>query len=44
MPNKTKPTPKLVIRNAVPTDIAGIRSVMAKAYPSLGAHGVYSEA
>ncbi|MEP7029929.1 MAG: GNAT family N-acetyltransferase [Pseudolabrys sp.] len=44
MQQKTKSTPKLVIRNAVPADIEGIRAVMAKAYASLGAHGVYSEA
>ncbi|HZL31380.1 MAG TPA: GNAT family N-acetyltransferase [Pseudolabrys sp.] len=44
MPQKPKPQPKLVIRNAVPSDIDGIRSVMAKAYPSFGSHGVYSEA
>ncbi|MCF8477900.1 MAG: GNAT family N-acetyltransferase [Pseudolabrys sp.] len=44
MTQKPKPQPKLVIRNAVPADIDGIRSVMAKAYPSFGSHGVYSEA
>src|SRR5450631_1046584 len=43
MSQKSK-TPTLVIRNAVPADIEGIRGVMAKAYASLGAHGVYSEA
>jgi len=44
MSQKPKPQPKLVIRNAVPADIEGIRAVMAKAYPSFGTHGVYSEA
>jgi hypothetical protein len=44
MQPKSKPTPKLVIRNAAPADIDGIRAVMAKAYSSLGSHGVYSEA
>jgi predicted amidohydrolase/GNAT superfamily N-acetyltransferase len=44
MTQKPKSQPKLVIRNAVPADIDGIRSVMAKAYPSFGAHGVYAEA
>ena len=44
MQQKSKSPPKLVIRNAVPADIEGIRAVMAKAYASLGAHGVYSEA
>jgi hypothetical protein len=44
MQQKSKTSPKLVIRNAVAADIEGIRAVMAKAYASLGAHGVYSEA
>lgn len=44
MIQKPKPQPKLIIRNAVPSDIDGIRAVMAKAYPSFGVHGVYSEA
>jgi predicted amidohydrolase/GNAT superfamily N-acetyltransferase len=44
MQQKSKTAPKLVIRNAVPADIGGIRAVMAKAYASLGAHGIYSEA
>lgn len=46
MQQKSKTTPKLVIRLAVAVaaDIEGIRAVMAKAYSSLGAHGVYSEA
>ncbi|MBI1203508.1 MAG: GNAT family N-acetyltransferase [Rhodopseudomonas sp.] len=41
---KPQPQPKLIIRNATPVDIDGIRAVMAKAYPSFGAQGVYSEA
>jgi predicted amidohydrolase/GNAT superfamily N-acetyltransferase len=44
MPPKSKPVPKLVIRNAVAADIPGIRDLMAKAYPSFGSHGIYSEA
>lgn len=44
MQAKSKTTPNLVIRNAVPADIDGIRAVMAKAYLSLGSYGVYSEA
>jgi predicted amidohydrolase/GNAT superfamily N-acetyltransferase len=36
--------PKLVVRNAVPADISGIRALMAKAYAALGPVGVYSEA
>ncbi len=44
MANKSKNGPKLVIRNAVSTDIDGIRAVMTKAYSSLGVHGVYSAA
>ena len=44
MSQKPKTTPKLVIRNAVHADLDGIRAVMAKAYSSLGSHGVYSEA
>ena len=41
---QSKPVPKLIVRNAVPADIAGIRALMAKAYPSFGPHGVYTEA
>jgi predicted amidohydrolase/GNAT superfamily N-acetyltransferase len=44
MTQKPRTQPKLIIRNAVSADIEGIRAVMAKAYPSFGAHGVYSEA
>ena len=44
MQQKSKTAPKLVICLAVAADIEGIRTVMAKAYSSLGAHGVYSEA
>ncbi len=36
--------PKLVVRNAVPGDIPGIRALMTKAYAALGPVGVYSEA
>jgi predicted amidohydrolase/GNAT superfamily N-acetyltransferase len=44
MPPSPKPVPKLVIRNAASADIPGIRALMAKAYPSFGPAGVYSEA
>jgi len=44
MSQKPKSSPKLVIRQGVPADIGGIRDVMGKAYASLGAHGIYSEA
>jgi hypothetical protein len=44
MQPKSKTEPSLIIRNATAADIDGIRAVMAKAYASLGAHGVYSEA
>ena len=44
MATDSKPLPKLIVRRAVPADIAGIRALMAKAYPSFGPIGVYSEA
>jgi predicted amidohydrolase/GNAT superfamily N-acetyltransferase len=44
MNQKVKSQPTLVIRNAVASDIEGIRALMLKAYPSFGTHGVYSEA
>jgi predicted amidohydrolase/GNAT superfamily N-acetyltransferase len=44
MPQSSKPVPKLVVRNAASADIPGLRALMAKAYPSFGAAGVYSEA
>ncbi len=40
----SKTSAKLDIRRAAPADIEGIRAVMGKAYVSLGAHGIYSEA
>ncbi len=36
--------PKLVIRNAVASDIPGIRALLAKVYATFGPAGVYSEA
>jgi len=44
MTENSKALPKLIVRRAVPVDIPGIRTLMAKAYPSFGAAGVYSEA
>jgi len=44
MAQRSKPLPKLIVRQAVPADVAGIRTLMAKAYPTFGPGGVYSEA
>ncbi len=44
MAQKPKPVPKLVVRNAVPADIPGIRALMVKAYPSFGDVAAYTEA
>jgi predicted amidohydrolase/GNAT superfamily N-acetyltransferase len=44
MAQRPKPLPKLIVRQAVLADIAGIRDLMAKAYPAFGPTGVYSEA
>ena len=43
-PRDKSSRPTLIVRNAVPGDIPGIRALMAKAYAPLGAAGVYSEA
>ena len=44
MTQQPKPVPKLIVRNAVPADIPGIRALMLKAYPSFGQIGAYTEA
>jgi GNAT superfamily N-acetyltransferase len=44
MPQDAPPSPKLIVRQAVPADIDGIRALMLKAYPSFGPAGVYSDA
>ena len=44
MEQRAKPQPKLIIRQAFPADIGGIRALMGKAYPAFGPSGVYSEA
>jgi predicted amidohydrolase/GNAT superfamily N-acetyltransferase len=44
MAQRPKPLPRLIVRQAVPADIEGIRALMAKAYPTFGPSGVYSEA
>ena len=44
MAQRPKQLPKLIVRQAALADIAGIRDLMAKAYPAFGPTGVYSEA